>query len=1262
MAEAFGLAASAAGIVSLGLQVYEGVASYVEGVKDRKTELSAILKQANTLQAIVNALQVAAPRIDAILSIHESPLLPSLKTVEEELWALKLFLGSLQNTDSQPKDVLATLKEQKRKLTFPFHRPTLNKLQKKLESANNALQTSLQVVELTATALFHTAISDIRATVDNSQLLVTNLQSGIGTLETSMNSMALSLAPTQASIGSMEGRLNLLTTEGRNNNENLERNFHTVHTSMSHLSDDVGRAMSTVQMSTGQVHGAVLQQSQDIRQLQDVVSKSIVQPTTIAMAVEAVMEKKFAELTHGSSAPTNLSQPQLILGRLLSKPSELRDAHDVDRMVSITRRQREASIFTAHRSCSCYLKPGTQHQVEKFGDFYMVRKTKTQPQHLPDCDFWAYNSKSTTHERTLSYTGFRKLLSVSLELSLSWTSGAGGLSISPNITLRPMVDETRSPAFRLIDLMRESYFYIDCSDIEFEYILDRSMNAILKLYRTKECSPYDVNFRGESVLHKWIDLLFAVLARTKSEISARILMTALSSTRRLVAGWSPSSILFDYYGQSPLDYTTGYNLVDMFPLGEVATLLCSYDDELAIRVRDSLRPYETMIGPYDLGSNEIHYILGSPVWREVYGLGPLSTSIISGNKDRVQTILDTDVSTLEETSHALQTPFHLAALSPNHELLEVLLEAAEDGSTRFDTRDARGKYALEVAAIDSSRLCLYGRASVLCTDCPCSVPFDMLQSRGWQLSPKTIISPCQLLIRASQAVRMKMISNFKHFREGLRTAALDYLSPYEYQHLQLDDSRIVDGHMKRVVERLLESDLRITQEYEGLVDILSRTSGDCIYHDLVGNIRRHFNIGISSFADLLFDSGFKDVDHEDEYGNSPLQILVTSSESLVRDEDEESLELLVWFIHHGANISQVITESWDVWGATLTANFLCLKSINRYRKSAIDHIAEALRWIAPLGLFDKCRCGCVGAGCSTTTIFFRNLWQWFFRDKDVVHIHYYNDCEGYESSSEGVKEVSSSRAESVSDSYKDDTDDESVCQGYPDPERINGINTENDTSSEWETIGSESAWESENDENGTTDFWQSTHNLSTYLQLLEVDFVKWDHVSLSALKVFTFEALELRHTCCHKLVKSDNEDIPWKWKDVPVCENEIDEIQEEDHELLGLLDDLVEEFVDELQSSGNSLQQFLIRYWAPRMEHVLEDLRAAKMSAEQVLAAEQVGVTWEDDSVDDSVDDSISESEDEYSYPPRPTRSERIEALIKQMDEIVAESSQSGRT
>jgi hypothetical protein len=345
------------------------------------------------------------------------------------------------------------------------------------------------------------------------------LQSGIESLESSMESMATSLYPTQASLESMEGKLDLLLTEGRTENGHLEANFQAVHTNVGHVSHKMQQTMSMVQISTGTLHEEIQQQSMEIRKLQDLMSRALSQPAARNMGmIEATgaMNRKMitlSQLPDGIGAPVNTSQPALVLGRLLSKPSELKDAHEFNHgAASHANHKSEVARSTARQICPCQSRTITQHQVKKFGDFYTSRKTTARSTHLPSCEFQAYDFHVTTNTTTMSYTGFRKLLSLSLELSFSWTSGAGGLSISPNITLRPMVDETKSSVFRLITLLEvNAHELIQMTCVETKYFtlekfLNDSVDSILKLYRSKTCSPYDVNHRGESVLHKWVDV------------------------------------------------------------------------------------------------------------------------------------------------------------------------------------------------------------------------------------------------------------------------------------------------------------------------------------------------------------------------------------------------------------------------------------------------------------------------------------------------------------------------------------------------------------------------------------------------------------------------------------------------------------------------------------------------------------------------------------------------------------------------------------
>ncbi|KAK6081601.1 hypothetical protein SCUP515_02848 [Seiridium cupressi] len=1010
MAEAFGLIASAAGIMSLGLQVYKGVASYIEGVKDRKPDLSAISRQANIPQDIVNALQLAAPQIDAILKTNGSPLLSSLKTVEGELWALKLFLGSLQDVSSESPNLASRLKEQKRKLTYPFHRPTLEQLHRRLESANHALQTSLQVV-----------------------------------------------------------------------------NF------------------------------------------------------------------------------------------------------------------------------------------------------------------------SIAHVGIVSYTGFRRILSTSLELSMSYTSGAGGFSIGPTLMFRAMVDEADSPIFRLINLMVNNFGdLINGSNpddwkvgeeigkrvLVVEQLVYHSVGAILKLYQRSRRSRYDVNQHGESPLHRWIKLLYRLDAHFwSSETASSTLETYLymkriaeTSVRRL-AETQQTDLIFDYSGNSPVDGLLGEinGLANFSDYCEAMKILYRCNDENFARTQEIIQ--RVHIGNPMALSGMRRLCDGCPDFAELFGFGALSKTVILGATGRLRSLLDADPSALGEKNNAFQTPFHLAAQCSTSEVLEVLLHAAQNNSIQFDIPDSQGAHALDLAAQESGLLCRNFRSWELCTDCACSTLFDLLQSNGWQLSPKYIASPLDLLASASQAVGLRIISTIKHIREEFRAAALRYLSTYECQRLQLNSQQIIDGHLYDVVKALSEIGFDLPQNYKDLLQDRTFAAKKSIYH------------GIES---LLFESGFEDVNHADVYGNTPL------GEILLHKGRYHSLvgsEIIVWFIQHGADISGAFPPNrWIEHGLqeihvpvlTLAHEILPLKRIECLMAADLDIIGDVLQKVAPLQFSDGCCCGCVVAGCNTTTQFFRYLWDIFLEDRELPSQTYARDsfrymfpsCEAY-----SLEEVIE-RLVSEARSRAGDDKNSRCIQASLDLHHNGDIEFHNTSSAQNRNPEADYLRDYTSKQERRTVLQECVHCLSKFLRLVPIEAAVWNHVSHSVLRLFTFQALEIRHTCSslgarHSIYR-------------PYSEEEIKEIQEEDHDLLDLLDKLVQEFVNELQDTGDTFDVFLTRYWVRRVEEVLADLDATKMSHEQVLAAEEVGVVWEDDT--------ISVSDDDESYTPSPTTSERFEALIQQIDDIVAES------
>lgn len=303
-------------------------------------------------------------------------------------------------------------------------------------------------------------------------------RSGIRSLENSMSSMSLSLAPTQASIVSIEGKLDSLITD-----KSLERSLQSLNANVGHVSEEMHKALSTVPMSTA---------------------------TIMAEVFDRKLAEMMSHLSTESNAPTNINQGQLVMGRLLSKPRDLKDACDLT-STSVAHTPRPGHLFQqTHRSCDCHTRTVKYHEAKKFGDFFSIKKGTIQRQHRPGCEFEADGYGSTAHVRAIAYTGLRWILSRSVELSMSWTSGAGGSSISPSITLRPMVDETRSPAFRIINTVSDWFkynMYLLHSEYRVSFwdqTLDHSVRAILRTYRGSRCSFYDVNQKGESVLFKWM--------------------------------------------------------------------------------------------------------------------------------------------------------------------------------------------------------------------------------------------------------------------------------------------------------------------------------------------------------------------------------------------------------------------------------------------------------------------------------------------------------------------------------------------------------------------------------------------------------------------------------------------------------------------------------------------------------------------------------------------------------------------------------------
>ncbi|KAK8001720.1 hypothetical protein PG991_013942 [Apiospora marii] len=143
-AEAVGLAASVAGLVSLGLQVTGGIVAYLDALKNREEELASTKRQNDALVAALTAIKAASSRFQA--QRHDEAVTQSIQSCEAELRAVEELLADLASCDTSTWR--KRLKTKKRELGFKFDRTKMQQVAQRLHHANDILQLTLAGLEL----------------------------------------------------------------------------------------------------------------------------------------------------------------------------------------------------------------------------------------------------------------------------------------------------------------------------------------------------------------------------------------------------------------------------------------------------------------------------------------------------------------------------------------------------------------------------------------------------------------------------------------------------------------------------------------------------------------------------------------------------------------------------------------------------------------------------------------------------------------------------------------------------------------------------------------------------------------------------------------------------------------------------------------------------------------------------------------------------------------------------------------------------------
>ena len=148
MAEALGVAGSVVGIVSLGIQLTQGLLKYYGSWKDQDNDISDMCASLDSLQRTLTILsKTIQPPARFGMSIKDS-VEKHVNRIHSALERLKDELRKVQGTESPKPGSRSAMRRHVRRALYPFREETLSKIRRVVFEARSNLDLALQVLQV----------------------------------------------------------------------------------------------------------------------------------------------------------------------------------------------------------------------------------------------------------------------------------------------------------------------------------------------------------------------------------------------------------------------------------------------------------------------------------------------------------------------------------------------------------------------------------------------------------------------------------------------------------------------------------------------------------------------------------------------------------------------------------------------------------------------------------------------------------------------------------------------------------------------------------------------------------------------------------------------------------------------------------------------------------------------------------------------------------------------------------------------------------
>ncbi|OHF02485.1 hypothetical protein CORC01_02180 [Colletotrichum orchidophilum] len=662
MAESVGLAASVAGLVSLGLQITGGIVKYLDAFEGRHDELTSVKEQNDNLTVTLRAMQTTLSGLQ-----HQNPevttaVAQNIQSCEKELSAVEALCENLSDGDGKtwPKRLM----NNKKKLTYAFHQSKLQHLAQRLQQAHGILQLAMANLGLESSKLNTNKLAAIESVSRDQASDLLLIRSDVIALATPVANINDRLPSLQSSV---EQTAQLFVAHSGAMTA-------SIHESSQVVRQDILQSHDSIEERLERIESELQLQREQNQSLQTIALRVASKPAILRSLCDD-MQSPVKDRNQGIAS--NL--PIVHSKRMSSDPLQNSWPAAISDMLCICPRPARSTI---------------KKQMQR-GHTILSGEWESQG-HWPSCPL----SKTGRKQRlkaSLTYTGLARLLKSVIGISLELTSGAGGRSISPRFTYYPTVDADSDPAFRIIRMVEQCCVRPFHDGTNREPFIIACLKKLARLLEEKRTYPTVVDQQNRTLMHH-AAISIREIYYDWGDSSPEVTMFAAIFPMLLSYGIPAYS--YDIEGTSALHHLT-FQVEDWTWEAVDALTRANFESQPSVLNGSSTDIINIPVG---MDTSILSYDK-FPEAATAFECGPLSLAVANSDVHGVVRVLSRFPDSIAEVDIYGRSPLHLAAVKP--EILDILVKAAD--LSILNQRDKAGATALETAMALSSRHCVNGR-------------------------------------------------------------------------------------------------------------------------------------------------------------------------------------------------------------------------------------------------------------------------------------------------------------------------------------------------------------------------------------------------------------------------------------------------------------------------------------------------------------------------------------------------------------------------